>query len=159
MMKYARNSLIIFDFEDALSFEGETGPYLQYTFVRINSIFRKLKEQQGFDECELKTLTESDQIPLEALDDREKNDFWEIVFYASQFEEEIGHSIESLEFSHLAKFSFNLCQKINSYYHKYSILYEENPDLKNVRIYTIFYVREVLDKTLQLMGIPKPERM
>ncbi len=159
MLKYARNSLIIFDFEDALSFEGETGPYLQYTFVRINSIFRKLKERQGFDECELKTLAESDQIPLEALSDREKDDFWEIVIYASKFEEEIGHSIESLEFSHLAKFSFNLCQKINTYYHKYTILSEENPDLKNVRIYTIFYVREVLDKTLHLMGIPKPERM
>ncbi len=159
MLKYARNSLIIFDFEDALSFEGETGPYLQYTFVRINSIFRKLKERQGFDECELKKLTESDQISLEALSDREKDDFWEIVFYASKFEEEIGHSIESLEFSHLAKFSFNLCQKINTYYHKYAILSQENPDIKNVRIYTIFYVREVLDKTLHLMGIPKPERM
>jgi len=159
MLKFARNSLIIFDFEDALSFEGETGPYLQYTFVRINSIFRKLKEQQGFEISKLAKLVDPDQIPLHVLSAKEKDDFWEIVLYASQFEEEISHSIESLEFSHLAKFSFNLCQKLNSYYHKYSILSEEDPAIKNIRIRTIFYVRNVLDKTLHLMGIPKPERM
>jgi len=159
MLKFARNSLIVFDFDEALSFEGETGPYLQYSLVRINSIFRKLKEREGFEEKDIQTLLADNGIPLDKLPDKEKDDFWDLVFYASQFEEEVLHSIRSLEFSHLAKFSFNLCQKFNSYYHVYPVLAEKDKDLKAVRILTIFWIREVLKQALTLMGIPQPERM
>lgn len=159
MLKFARNSLIVFDFEEALNFEGETGPYLQYTLVRINSIFRKLKERESFDEKALQALLSSGECPLEKLTEAELADFWDIVFYASQFEEEVLHSIRSLEFSHLAKFSFNLCQKFNAYYHLYSILAEKNKEIKGIRILTIHYIKEVLQRALSLMGIPQPERM
>ncbi len=159
MLKFARNSLIVFDFDEALSFEGETGPYLQYSLVRINSIFRKLKEREEFEEEDIQTLFEDNDIPLEKLPDKEKDDFWDLVFYASQFEEEVLHSIRSLEFSHMAKFSFNLCQKFNSYYHVYPVLAEKDKDLKTVRILTIYWIREVLKQALNLMGIPQPERM
>jgi len=159
MLKFARNSLIVFDFEEALSFEGETGPYLQYTLVRINSIFRKLEEREGFKEKDLQALLAVKTIPLESLSDQEQADFWDVFLYASQFEEEVLHSIRSLEFSHLAKFSFNLSQKFNSYYHLYSILAEKNKEVKNIRILTIHYIREVLKKVLFLMGIPQPELM
>jgi arginyl-tRNA synthetase len=159
MLKFALNSLIVFDFEEALSFEGETGPYLQYTLVRINSIFRKLKERENFEEKDLQTLLSSEEIPLEKLAESEQADFWDLVLYASQFEEEVLHSIRSLEFSHLAKFSFNLCQKFNAYYHLYSILAEENKEIKHIRILTIYYIREVLKRALSLMGIPQPELM
>lgn len=159
MLKFARNSLIIFDFEEALNFEGETGSYLQYTLVRINSIFRKLKEREGFEEKDIPNLISSSEFPLEILSDQEKDDFWELVFYAAQLEEEVLHSIRSLEFSHIAKFSFNLCQKFNSYYHIYPVIAEKNKKIKNMRIFTIHYVREILKKALSLMGIPQPERM
>lgn len=159
MLKFARNSLIVFDFEEALSFEGETGPYLQYTLVRINSIFRKLEEREGFKEKDLQALLAVGKIPLEFLSEKEQADFWDVVLYASQFEEEVLHSIRSLEFSHLAKFSFNLSQKFNSYYHLYSILAEKNKEVKHIRILTIHYIREVLKKALFLMGIPQPELM
>ncbi len=159
MLKFALNSLIVFDFEEALSFEGETGPYLQYTLVRINSIFRKLKERENFEEKDIQTLLSSEEIPLEKLSESEQADFWDLVLYASQFEEEVLHSIRSLEFSHLAKFSFNLCQKFNAYYHLYSILAEENKEIKRIRILTIYYIREVLKRALSLMGIPQPELM
>ncbi len=159
MLKFARNSLIVFDFEEALNFEGETGPYLQYSAVRLNSIFRKLEDRAGFGPRELESLLSEKNISLEALPDAEKRDFWDLVFYASQLEESVLHSILSLEFSHLAKFAFNLCQKINAYYHLYSILGEENRDRKEMRIRTIFYVREILKKALSLMGIPLPEKM
>lgn len=159
MLKFARNSLIVFDFEEALNFEGETGPYLQYTAVRLNSIFRKLEDRAGFGQKELGSLLTEERIPLEALTEAEERDFWNLVFYASQVEESILHSILSLEFSHLAKFAFNLCQKINAYYHLYSILGEENKDLREMRILTIFHVREILKKALFLMGIPLPEKM
>ncbi|MDH7511755.1 MAG: arginine--tRNA ligase [Clostridiales bacterium] len=159
MLKFARNSLIVFDFEEALNFEGETGPYLQYSAVRLNSIFRKLEDKAGFGPRELEFLLSEKNMLLEALPEAEKRDFWDLVFYASQFEESVLHSILSLEFSHLAKFAFNLCQKMNAYYHLYSILGEENRDRKEMRIRTIFYVREILKKTLFLMGIPLPEKM
>jgi len=159
MLKFARNSLIVFDFEEALNFEGETGPYLQYTLVRINSIFRKLKEREGFDEKDLQALLSAEDFPLEVLHEKELSDFWDVVFYASQLEEEILHSIHSLEFSHLAKYAFNLSQKFNAYYHLYSILAEKNKDIKNIRILTIYTIKEVLQRALSLMGIPQPELM
>ena len=159
MLKFARNSVIVFDFDEALNFEGESGPYLQYTLVRINSIFRKLKEKQGFEEENIQGLLGENEIPLDKLPDKEKSDFWDLVFYGSKFEEEVLHSILSLEFSHLAKFSFNLCQKFTSYYHVYPVLAEKDKDLKTVRILTIYCIREVLKQALTLMGIPQPERM
>lgn len=159
MLKFARNSIIIFDFEDALSFEGETGPYLQYTFVRINSIFRKLEENFGFDQTDLQSLIKSSDIRLEVLPESECSDFWEIILFASKLDEEILHSLNSLEFLHLAKFAFELCQKCNAYYHKYSILSEKNGDIKNIRILTIHFVLKTLKTALELIGIPQPERM
>jgi len=159
MLKFARNSIIVFDFEEALSFEGETGPYLQYSLVRINSIFRKLKEREDFAEEDFITLSPEQNIPIDTLSEKEQEDFWELVFYASQFEEEIQHSVRSLEFSHLAKFAFNLCQKFNAYYHKYQVLAEKDKNIRSLRICTIQYVRGVLTKVLSLLGIPQPARM
>jgi arginyl-tRNA synthetase len=159
MLKFARNSLIVFDFEEALSFEGETGPYLQYTLVRLNSIFRKLADRQGWGEKELADLVTRGHFSLDRLGEAESGDFWEVVFYAAQFEENVLHSVYSLEFSHLAKFTFNLCQKINAYYHLYSILNEGDAELKEIRILTVHYIREILKKALSLMGIPPPEKM
>jgi arginyl-tRNA synthetase len=159
MLKFARNSIIVFDFEEALSFEGETGPYLQYTLVRINSIFRKLEEIEG-PEAIFSLPAKFDQnIALKALPEKEQEDFWDLVFYASQFEEEVQHSVRSLEFSHLAKFAFNLCQKFNAYYHKYQVLSEKDKSIQTSRIGTIQYVREIIGRVLALMGIPQPERM
>jgi arginyl-tRNA synthetase len=159
MLKYARNSLIVFDFEDALSFEGETGPYLQYTCVRINSIFRKLEEREGLRIENIMKHVPGKEWSLPAISEDELSDFWEIVLYASQLDEEILHTIRSLETSHLAKFAFNLSQKFNAYYHKYSILAEKEEEVKKLRILTIFYIKETLKQALSLMGIPLPERM
>jgi arginyl-tRNA synthetase len=159
MLKFARNSLIVFDFEEALSFEGETGPYLQYTYVRLNSIFRKLADRTGFGKTELEYLLREDPVLLDRLPDNEGRDFWDLVLYAAQFEEFVLHSVYSLEFSHLAKFAFNLCQKTNAYYHLYSILGEGDQGLRNIRIRTVFYIREILRTALSLMGIPQPEKM
>jgi len=167
MLKYARNSLIIFDFDDALSFEGETGPYLQYTAVRLNSIFRKMEDREGVSlaDIEKRLIPEKPEaavwleFPLESLAPEESSSFWDLIIYAAQLEEEILHSVESLEFSHLAKFAFNLCQKLNAYYHRYPILAEDNQAVKNMRIATIYLAKAVLARALDLMGVPVPERM
>jgi arginyl-tRNA synthetase len=159
MLKFARNSLIVFDFEEALSFEGETGPYLQYTAVRLNSIFRKLREREGTTEEDVLAAAGGAGIDRAGLSDKEQTDFWDLVFYGSQLEEEVLRSVKSLEFSHLAKFAFLLCQKFNSYYHRYPILAEENKGVRAVRLLTIRYIKEQLKSALGLMGIPLPERM
>lgn len=159
MLKFARNSIIVFDFEDALNFEGETGPYLQYTLVRINSIFRKMKERENFLEKDLHSLISNWNVPLELLEEAERKDFWEIILFASLLNEEVLHSVQSLEFLHLAKYTFNLCQKCNAYYHKYPILAEKDTQIKNIRVLTIYYIQQVLKTALELMGIPQPERM
>jgi len=159
MLKFTNNSLIIFDFDEALNFEGETGVYLQYTSVRINSIFRKLKEREGIEEEKILSLISPGKISFDDLPESEMSDFWDIVLQASKLDEEVLHSIRSLEFSHLAKYSFNLCQKINAYYHKYQILSEENMEIKNIRILTIYYQKKILNQALSLMGIPQLERM
>jgi arginyl-tRNA synthetase len=159
MLKYARNSLLVFDFEEALSFEGETGPYLQYTYVRLNSIFRKLREREGTTEEDVLRIAEGSEMALNSLSEKEAADFWDLVLYGSQFEEEALRSIKALEFSHLAKFAFNLCQKFNTYYHQYPVLAEENKEVRGVRLLTIRYVKEQLKNALTLMGIPLPERM
>ncbi|MBN2245970.1 MAG: arginine--tRNA ligase, partial [Candidatus Aminicenantes bacterium] len=159
MLKFARNSIIIFDFEDALNFEGETGPYLQYTNVRIKSIFRKLEDREGFTEKKLITLIETGKFNSADLSKPELDDCWDLILYASQLDEEVLHSLGSLEFLHLAKFAFNLCQKFNAYYHKYPILAEHDQNLKELRILTIYYIQNIVEKTLIIMGIPQPDRM
>jgi len=159
MLKYARNSLIIFDFADALSFEGETGPYLQYSCVRLNSIFRKMEEREGTTAAGLDKLADSAAVSLGPLSDEERADFWDVVSYAAKFEEEVLHAVGSLEFSHLAKYTFNLCQKLNGYYHKYPVLAETKADLKTLRTLVIYEARGVLVRALDLMGIPVPDRM
>jgi arginyl-tRNA synthetase len=159
MLKFARNSVIVFDFEEALSFEGETGPYLQYTAVRLASIFRKLKERFGLEESAI--LPPQDGRPLvpAGLSEQETADFWDLVLTASSLEEEVQRSVAALEFSHLAKFAFLLCQKLNGYYHKYPILSEENGEVRAFRLLVLRSVKDQLHAALGLMGIPPPERM
>ncbi len=158
MLKFARNSLIVFDFEEALSFEGETGPYLQYSLVRLNSIFRKLKEREGIGEDDVLAAA-SAGLDLGVLSDKESGDFWDLVLYASQLEDEVLHSVAALELAHLAKFTFNLCQRFNAYYHVYPILAEENKAVRAIRLLTIRYIKDQLQSAFALMGIPLPERM
>lgn len=159
MLKFARNSLIIFDFDDVLSFEGETGPYLQYTLVRINSIFRRLEKAGLFGKENLPGWMELRSPDPDLLDEPERADFWDLVSYASRLDEEIAHSLNTLEFLHLAKFTFNVCQRFNNYYHKYSVLAETDRDRQRLRILTLHYIRRILGSALDLMGIPQPERM
>jgi arginyl-tRNA synthetase len=159
MLKYARNSVIVFDFEEALSFEGETGPYLQYTAVRLNSIFRKLKERDGLSESDILPPAGAGSLLPRGLAEQETADFWDLVLTAGGLEEEVLRSVAALEFSHLAKHAFLLCQKLNGYYHKYPVLAEENKEVKAFRLLTIRMVKDQLYCALGLMGIPPPERM
>jgi arginyl-tRNA synthetase len=159
MLKFARNSVIVFDFEEALSFEGETGPYLQYTAVRLASIFRKLQERFGLTEADIVPPAGARALIPAGLADAETADFWDLILTTASLEEEVLRSAAALEFSHLAKFAFLLCQKFNGYYHKYPVLAEEDPEIRAFRLFVLKTVKAQLHAALGLMGIPPPERM
>ncbi len=159
MLKYAKNTMIVFDFDEALSFEGETGPYLQYTVVRLGSIFRKLKDRTGLEESEVLSGAGDALAALSSLPDKESADLWDLVFTASNLDEAVMRSINSLELGHLAKYAFALSQKVNGYYHQYQVLSEEDKAVRAMRILTISYARTRLAKALELMGVPVPDRM
>jgi arginyl-tRNA synthetase len=158
MLKFSRGKLIVFDMEEALSFEGETGPYLQYAVVRAKNIFNKLQEREGVSEADiLKTLDGSaiDELNLDEGD----HTLWAVAFEASRLDEVVEQVIRSLEFSTLAKYAFGVAQLFNAFYHRYPILNEEQPDRKRWRAAGVAYVRAQLTRALDLMGIAVPVRM
>ncbi|HNT31691.1 MAG TPA: arginine--tRNA ligase [Candidatus Aminicenantes bacterium] len=159
MLKFARHSMIVFDVDEALSFEGETGPYLLYTVVRLNSIFRKLEEREGTSREDIERRAAAPPPSFDVLDAAERTELWDLIAASSKLEEEILHSLASLEFSHLAKFAFLLSQKVNAYYHRRPVLSEERPDVRGLRILGLHHVRGVLERVLDLMGLSVPERM
>jgi arginyl-tRNA synthetase len=165
MLKFSRGKLIVFDMEEALSFEGETGPYLQYAVVRANNIFHKLKERDGLLEADIVGTLDS-IAPEEILaqgdaagDETDAHDLWAVVFEASRLDDVVEQVVRSLEFSILAKYAFGLAQLFNAFYHRYSILNEDRPDRKRWRAAGVVYYRAQLTRALDLMGIEVPTRM
>ncbi len=157
MLKFSRGKLIVFDMEEALSFEGETGPYLQYAVVRANNIFNKLQERERVSEAAvLDALAAS--APDELTDDS-PHGLWAMVFEASRLDDIVEQVVRGLEFSILAKYTFGVAQLFNAFYHQYPILNEENADRKRWRAAGVAYVRSQLTRALDLMGIEVPARM
>ncbi len=160
MLKFSRGKLIVFDIEEALSFEGETGPYLQYAVVRAGNILHKLQEREGVSDADV--LAALDRTPadeLTAQSDEPAYDLWAVVFEASRLDEVVEQVVRSLEFSGLAKYAFGLAQTFNAFYHRYPILNEERADRKRWRAAGVAYVRDQLTRALDLMGIDVPNRM
>jgi arginyl-tRNA synthetase len=158
MLKFSRGKLIVFDMEEALSFEGETGPYLQYAVVRARNIFNKLKEREGLSEADI--LASLDTAATDELDNDEgDHTLWAVVFEASRLDDVVEQVIRSLEFATLAKYAFSLAQLFNAFYHRYPILNEEQVDRKRWRAAGVAYVQAQLTRALDLMGIEVPIRM
>jgi arginyl-tRNA synthetase len=157
MLKYSRGKLIVFDIEEALSFEGETGPYLQYAVVRANNIFHRLAEREGLTERE--AIASLDNLPADELESDETDALWNVVLEASRLDEVVEQVLRGLEFSALAKYAFGLAQLFNGFYHRYPILNEERSDRKRWRAAGVAYYRSQLTRALDLMGIEVPTRM
>jgi len=160
LLKFSRGKLIVFDIEEALSFEGETGPYLQYAVVRANNIFNKLKEREGLTPVDVvRALDVAPADELLADGDGEGGSLWAVVFEASRLDEVVEQVVRSLEFSGLAKYTFGLAQMFNAFYHRFPILNEEDAGRKAWRAAGVAYVRDQLTRALDLMGIEVPARM
>ncbi len=150
MLKFTKNAVIAFDFKDALSFEGETGPYVQYAIVRASNIFRKGDTSPA--EC----LWFSDEWT--AFLNRE-DDIWELWLTAGKLSLMVDQCISTTEPAYLAKFAFQLAQMFNNFYHRHHILTEEDATRKRLLLSTAAVVRRELIRTLSILGIEAPEVM
>jgi arginyl-tRNA synthetase len=158
MIKYSRGKVIAFDIDEALSFEGESGPYLQYSVVRANNIFAKLQEREATSTADvIASLAGLDPAGLEGTDG--DHELWALVLEASRLDEIVEQVVRSLEFSVLAKWAFGLAQQFNAFYHRAPILNEERVDLRLWRAAGVAYYRAQLTRALDMMGIPVPARM
>ena len=154
MLKYTRNSLIAFDFQEALSFEGDTGPYVQYTAVRARNILRKLADR---GESLPDFARELDQQALERQ--LASEDFWQLLLAASKTDSAIERAIVSGEPAHVAKYAFQLAQSFNNFYHGYQVLSEENRERRTFLLWLTQYFGTQLERTLGVLGIAVPEYM
>jgi arginyl-tRNA synthetase len=159
MVKFSRGKVIVFDIDEALSFEGESGPYLQYAVVRANNIFNKLKERANLDEAAVATALAS--TPTEPLtsDSEEAHEVWGLVLEAARLDEMVEQAVRTLELSVIAKYAFGLAQAFNGFYHRYPILNEERTDARIWRAAAVGYCRKQLTTALDLMGCSVPGRM
>ena len=155
MIKYSRTKIIAFDIDEALSFEGESGPYLQYAVVRANNIFLRLQERDGLTEAGIREALAT--TPPAALDT--DLELWALVHEASRLDDVVEQVVRSLEFAVLAKYGFGLAQTFNAFYHKSPILNEERQDVRLWRAAAALYFREQLARALDLMGVSVPPRM
>lgn len=149
MLKFTKNSVIAFDFKEALSFEGETGPYAQYAVVRATNIFRKggtTADEVLSAEVDLRFLNEEDEI-------------WQLWLTAGQLSSVVEQCINTTEPAYAAKYTFQLAQQFNNFYHKHHILTESDPARKQFLLVTAAAVRQALVRCLGLMGITVPPVM
>jgi arginyl-tRNA synthetase len=149
MLKYTRNSVIAFDFKDALSFEGETGPYCQYAIVRATNIFRKGNTSA---EAALAAMPSFASLATE-------HDIWEVWLAAAKLSWTIEQAISTSEPAYVAKYAFQLAQMFNNFYHRHHILTEENAERKALLLATAAIARRELIAALRVMGIEAPEAM
>ena len=158
MLKFSRGKLIVFDTEEALSFEGESGPYLQYAVVRANNIFGKLKEREGVDAEAVKAALPS--LPPDALvEGDDAHELWGLVLEAARLDDVVEQAVRTLELSVVAKYAFGLAQQFNAFYHGFPVLKEERADVRLWRAAAIAYYRQQLTQALDLMGCAVPDRM
>jgi arginyl-tRNA synthetase len=158
LIKFSRGKVIAFDLDEALSFEGESGPYVQYAVVRANNIFQKLQQRDGLDEAAL-LATLPDISAGELTGDNGDHELWSLVLEAARLDEVVEQVIRTLEFSVLAKYAFVLAQTFNAFYHRSPILNEERDDVRRWRAAAVVYLRNQLTQALDLMGVAVPARM
>ena len=154
LLKYTRNSVIAFDFQEALSFEGETGPYVQYAAVRARNILRKLEEKGERLPDFVSELTGAALARQLASED-----FWQVLLAASKADAAVERAVAAGEPAHVAKYAFQLAQQFSNFYHQHPIIHEENREKKVFLLWITDFFRQQLERTLGVLGIDVPEYM
>lgn len=157
LLKFTRTTVIVFDFKEALSFEGETGCFCQYSAVRANSIFRKLEERgESLDEI---TRVLNAESAASVFAGEGGDEIWAMLLLASRLEETLRQAETQNEPAILAKYTFNLAKAFNLFYHNHKIIPETDPVKRAVLVAVANISRNTLTAALATMGIEVPERM
>jgi arginyl-tRNA synthetase len=154
MLKFTRGTVIAFDFKDALSFEGETGPYVQYAIVRARNIFRKAETTP---EAVLAQFEDPGNVALSFL--QEADEIWAIWLRAAKRSLMLEQCIATSEPAYVARHVFQLAQEFNNFYHRHHILTEEDPARKILLLATAAIALRELVLVLSWLGIESPEVM
>lgn len=158
LLKFTRNTVIVFDFKEALSFEGETGCFCQYSAVRANSIFRKLGELGESLEDARRLVSDAPAVSG-VFSAHGGDEIWAMLMSASRLEETVRQAAAQTEPAVLAKYAFNLAKSFNLFYHHHKILPEKDPVKRAVLLFVADAVRTALTAALDTMGIEVPQRM
>ena len=154
LLKFTRNSVIAFDLQEALSFEGETGPYVQYAAVRARNILRKL-EERGETVPDFATELNGEAMARQL----QSEDFWQVLLAASKADSAVDRAVTAGEPAHVAKYAFQLAQAFNNFYHQYPILQEESREKKVFLLWMTDFFHRQLQRTAAILGIRIPEYM
>jgi len=157
MLKFTRNKVIAFDLADALAFDGETGPYVQYAVVRAAGILGKLLAAGEVRAPDLPRWSAAGNLAF--LAETPGGEEWELTLLLGRLRSTVDQAVSSLELSVLAKYVFALAQKFNAFYHKYPVLQEPDLDRKRGRALITYLFKERMTRALDLMGIPVPPLM
>ena len=158
LLKYTRTSLIAFDFKEALAFNGETGPYIQYSVVRANSILRNLAEE-GVSSASLDVEAVENERLSEFFASEGGDELWSLVYSASRLPDMVRSAIGALEPAVVAKWAFQLAQSFNGFYHTYKVIAEPDHARRALLVAITTLARDRLVDALALLGIEVPERM
>jgi arginyl-tRNA synthetase len=163
LLKFTRNTVIAFDFKEALSFEGETGPYCQYTAVRTNSLLRKLGDETVVAADALMKETAGDTSlqtrVAEVLSGDAGTEIWSMLLLSQQLDDVIRQCRNSAEPANLAKYTFSLSRAFNRFYHDHRIITEKDDVRRAVLIAVTRVIRTQLNAALAILGITVPQRM
>ena len=152
MARATTTRVIAFDIDDATSFEGESGPYLQYSIVRARNIRRRLREEGLAQEVPGSRVA---TLPAGVWSD----DLWDLVLFASQCQEVVERAAATLELSLIARHAVDLAQKFHAIYHRHPILHEQDADLRDARLAVTQVFERSLEALAEILGVPLPERM
>jgi arginyl-tRNA synthetase len=159
LLKFSRRIIIAFDFKEALAFEGETGPYLQYSTVRARNIVRKFQEAHPeFESAQLSSALTTEQLQG-FFQGEDGAAFWELTLLAGQLESMVAQAIASEEPAVVAKYAFRLGQAFNNFYHRFHILSEPDASRQQFLLYLVYLTERTLTLATEHMGIEIPDRM
>jgi arginyl-tRNA synthetase len=154
LLKFTRPTVIAFDFQEALSFEGEAGPYVQYAAVRARNISRKM-EDRGEKMPDFETALTAEALGRQLASE----DFWQVLLATSKSDAVVERAVAAGEPSHVARYAFQLAQAFNNFYHQYPILSEQDAEKKTFLLWMTSFFRVQLESTLAILGIEVPVYM
>ena len=154
LLKFTRNTVIAFDFQEALSFEGETGPYVQYAAVRAGRILNKLEERG-------ETLPDfRAELSREAMARQlENEDCWQVLLAASRAGSALERAVTAGEPAHMARYAFQLAQEFSNFYQRFKVLDEPDRERRTFLLWMTEFFALQLKRTLSILGIAVPAYM